>query len=165
VAYTDVEFDSPEALVDAYRKDCEVVREGVSSDINKCLKDGKSLIIEGFHIDPRLYQAQLAAAASRSESLGIVVPFLLTLNEADHLSFITHSPDPRYRTERAADTGFRNLQRVQQYLRTHAENEGMVPFTEIPINLHSFHETLDLLHDVVLKRIEEVYIDSASLRG
>lgn len=164
VAYIDMSFDSPTALIEAYKKDCEVVRDGVRSDIDKCLKDGKSLIIEGFHIDPRLYQAHLAAAANKNDLPGIVVPFLLTINGPDHHNFITHSPDPRYRTEAAGEVGFRNLQTVQQYLAAHAEDQDAVPFTEIPINLHSFRGTLDLLHDVVLKRIEEMYVGSGGLK-
>lgn len=156
----DTQFPSTDALIDAYKKDCEVVRAGVKSDIDKCLKDGKSLVIEGFHIDPRLYQESLASVAATAEKggfSGIIAPFLLTLNKEDHHNFVTHSPDPRYQNDHDG-VGFRNLQNVQQYLVSHADDAGVIPFTEIHINLHSFHETLDLLHDVVLKRIAEVYV-------
>ncbi|GMF59422.1 unnamed protein product [Phytophthora fragariaefolia] len=152
-----------EDLIDEYQKECEVVRKGVKSDIDKCLKDGKSLIIEGFHIDPRLYQRTIGASekGSNISCSGIVVPFLLTLDEADHRNFMTNSPDPRYRGDQNA-VGFRNLQDVQKYLVAHSHEEGMLPFTEIRINLHSFHDTLDYLHDVVLKRIEEVFVRNKS---
>lgn len=152
---------STEDLIDEYQKECEVVRKGVKSDIDKCLKDGKSLIIEGFHIDPRLYQKTIGAPekGSNASCSGIVVPFLLTLDEADHRNFMTNSPDPRYRGDQNA-VGFHNLHDVQNYLVAHSQEEGMLPFTEIRINLHSFHDTLDHLHDVVLKRIEEVFVSS-----
>ena len=133
-----------------------MVRKGVKSDIDKCLKDGKSLIIEGFHIDPRLYQKDSIASCS-----GIVVPFLLTLDEADHRNFMTNSPDPRYRNDQNA-IGFHNLQNVQSYLICRSLEESVLPFTEVRIDLHSFHATLDRLHDVVLKRIEEVFVSSKS---
>lgn len=157
-AYMTTEFASDEELIEEYQKECEVVRTGVKSDIDKCLKDGKSLIIEGFHIDPRLYQKTIGAPnkGSTASCAGIVVPFLLTLDDEDHRNFMTNSPDPRYRGDQNT-VGFHNLQSVQKYLAAHTKEDGMLPFTEIRINLHSFHATLDLLHDVVLKRIEEVF--------
>ncbi|RLN96938.1 hypothetical protein BBJ28_00016150 [Nothophytophthora sp. Chile5] len=158
-SYVTSVFPSKDELISEYQKECKVVRKGVESDIDKCLKDGKSLIIEGFHIDPRLYQKTIAAPEkdSKGNCAGIVVPFLLTLEEDDHRNFMTNSPDPRYRGDQNA-TGFRNLQDVQSYLVAHSKEDGMLPFTEIHINLHSFHETLDLIHDVVLKRIEEIFL-------
>ena len=141
-----------------------MVRKGVESDINKCLKDGKSLIIEGFHIDPRLYQKTISASEENSSATtcsGIVIPFLLTLDEADHHNFMTNSPDPRYRHDQSA-SGFRTLQDVQKYLVSHRREEAMLPFTEIRIDLHSFHGTLDHLHDVVLERIEKVFVSMTS---
>ncbi|EEY65586.1 uncharacterized protein PITG_03085 [Phytophthora infestans T30-4] len=159
-SYIATRFQSTDGLVAEYQKECEVVRKGVKSDIDKCLKDGKSLIIEGFHIDPRLYQKTIALEKdSKTSCSGIVVPFLLTLDEEDHHNFMTNSPDPRYRGDQNA-IGFRNLQDVQNYLVSHNQEKDMLPFTEIRINLHSFHDTLDHLHDVVLKRIEEVFVSS-----
>lgn len=168
--YFSEEFPSKEALIAEYKSDCDVVRKGVTSDIDKCLKEGKSLIVEGFHIDPRLYQKEVAvqvqppnstgasAGGTKGGFSGIVVPFLVTLDEKSHWDFMANSPDPRYRTQKAHEFGFSNLQNVQTYLLDHAKEDGMIPFKEIPINIHSFHETLDLLHDIVLKRIEEEYV-------
>ncbi|KAG2779301.1 hypothetical protein JG687_00007940 [Phytophthora cactorum] len=160
-SYITTKFPSTDDLIAEYQKECEVVRKGVKSDIDKCLKDGKSLIIEGFHIDPRLYQKTIGAPekGSNASCSGIVVPFLLMLDEDDHHNFMTNSPDPRYRGDQN-EVGFRNLQDVQNYLVSHNQEKGMLPFTEIRINLHSFHGTLDHLHDVVLKRIEEVFVSS-----
>ncbi|OWY99070.1 hypothetical protein PHMEG_00029998 [Phytophthora megakarya] len=153
-SYITTSFLSTDDLIAEYQKECEVVRKGVKSDIDKCLKDGKSLIIEGFHVDPRLYQKTIGAPekGSKTSCSGIVLPFLLTLDETDHHNFMTNSPDPRYRGDQKA-VGFRNLQDVQNYLVSHSQEEGMLPFTEIRINLHSFHDTLDHLHDVVLQEI------------
>jgi hypothetical protein len=112
-----------------------------------------------------LYQKEIGVNISvnggNTRASGIVVPFLLTLEEKCHSDFISTSPDPRYRSENAT-VGFQNLQEVQSYLIDHSNNPGVIPFTQISINLHSFHETLDLLHDIVLKRIEEIYHNAAS---
>ncbi|KAJ0407943.1 hypothetical protein ATCC90586_006315 [Pythium insidiosum] len=167
-SYATTEFPSREELLEEYKKDCAVVRKGVNSDIDKCLKEGKSLIVEGFHIDPRLYQAEItpstpsasADGQKKSSSVsGIVVPFLLTLDEKNHREFMTHAPDPRYRTEHA-DIGFGNLRAVQNYLEAHEREPGLIPFTKIPVNTHSFHDTLDLMHDIVLQRIEAEYVSN-----
>uniref|UniRef100_A0AAV1T4R2 2-phosphoglycerate kinase n=1 Tax=Peronospora matthiolae TaxID=2874970 RepID=A0AAV1T4R2_9STRA len=163
-SYITTTFSSTDDLIGEYQKECQVVRKGVESDINKCLKDGKSLIIEGFHIDPRLYQKTISVSEKDSSAAtcsGIVVPFLLTLDEADHHNFMTNSPDPRYRGDQSA-IGFHNLQDVQKYLVSHSQEEAMLPFTEIRIDLHSFHGTLDHLHDVVLARIKEVFVSITS---
>lgn len=163
--YCSEAFASDEALLSEYMSDCAVVRKGVTSDIDKCLKEGKSLIVEGFHIDPRLYQKEVAVQVHSTSSStsstgfsGIVVPFLLTLDEPSHWEFLTNCPDPRYRTPAARDCGLANLQRVQRYLCAHQDEPGVLPFLEIPINVHSFHETLDLMHDIVLERIEAEYV-------
>ncbi|CAH0491020.1 unnamed protein product [Peronospora farinosa] len=162
-SYITTVFPSTDDLIAEYQKECDVVRKGVKSDIDKCLKDGKSLIIEGFHIDPRLYQKTIGAPEkdSNASCSGIVVPFLLTLDEVDHRNFMTNSPDPRYRNDQNG-IGFHNLQDVQKYLVCHSLEKRVLPFTEIRIDLHSFHATLDRLHDVVLQRIEEVFVSSKS---
>ncbi|CAI5726490.1 unnamed protein product [Peronospora effusa] len=162
-SYITTVFPSTDDLIAEYQKECDVVRKGVKSDIDKCLKDGKSLIIEGFHIDPRLYQETIGAPEkdSNASCSGIVVPFLLTLDEVDHRNFMTNSPDPRYRNDQNG-IGFHNLQDVQNYLVCHSLEKRVLPFTEIRIDLHSFHATLDRLHDVVLQRIEEVFVSSKS---
>ncbi|TMW60476.1 hypothetical protein Poli38472_000518 [Pythium oligandrum] len=149
-AYTTTSFASKDDLIAEYKEDCETVRRGVRSDIDKCLKEGKSLIIEGFHIDPRLYQKEIAVDSGVS---GIVVPFLLTLDAPHHREFMTNSPDVRYRSQHS-DTAFENLQTVQDYLVAHTTEPDITPFTTIAINIHSFHDTLDRLHDIILERIE-----------
>eukprot|EP00743_Colponemidia_sp_Colp-15_P003249 GILK01003510.1.p1 GENE.GILK01003510.1~~GILK01003510.1.p1 ORF type:complete len:357 (+),score=61.21 GILK01003510.1:98-1168(+) len=108
--------DSHEMLKQ-YALECQLIRRGLESDIAKCLKEGKSVIIEGHHIDPPLYLGSAAAQLKclcqfenfkdldtvcthqmepilqlnqDSLSLGgaIVVPFLLTLKENQHTAYI-----------------------------------------------------------------------------
>lgn len=156
-SYTTTQFLTDGALIDEYKKDCDLVRKGVKSDIEKCLIEGKSLIIEGFHIDPRLYQKDFDNETKKGNVNGIIVPFLLTLDEKNHREFMANSPDPRYRTKTACTSGFCNLQVVQSYLEEHNSNSDQDSFINIPINIHSFQETLDSIHDIVLKRIKMVY--------
>lgn len=38
-----------------YHQECGVVRRGIDADLGKCVRDGKSFIIEGLHLDPGRY--------------------------------------------------------------------------------------------------------------
>lgn len=48
------ELDS-DALVDAYKEECRLMRRALDGGLVKCICDGKSIIIEGLHLDPGLY--------------------------------------------------------------------------------------------------------------
>eukprot|EP00002_Diphylleia_rotans_P000877 TRINITY_DN10473_c0_g1_i3.p1 TRINITY_DN10473_c0_g1~~TRINITY_DN10473_c0_g1_i3.p1 ORF type:complete len:404 (+),score=74.65 TRINITY_DN10473_c0_g1_i3:84-1295(+) len=51
-----VDHDSKEKqLIDCFRNECALIRTGVNGDIEKCLMEGKSIIVEGFHLDPAQY--------------------------------------------------------------------------------------------------------------
>lgn len=42
-------------LVHEFQKECHVVRRSIDGDLVKTIRDGKSIIIEGLHLDPGLY--------------------------------------------------------------------------------------------------------------
>jgi 2-phosphoglycerate kinase len=92
-----------------FKAECQAARKGVHTDIIKCLREGKSLIIEGYHIDPTLYFQALEEVPHRKFKIiwpddpafsmdisakeeleaidatgAVVVPFLLTISEKDH---------------------------------------------------------------------------------
>lgn len=43
------------SLLAEYQRECRMVREGVETDIEKCLEEGKAIIIEGPNLDPSLF--------------------------------------------------------------------------------------------------------------
>ncbi|KAG0631893.1 hypothetical protein M758_1G287600 [Ceratodon purpureus] len=49
------DFASPEELVTEFCRECRIVRKGLDGDLKKAMKDGKPVIIEGFHLDPSIY--------------------------------------------------------------------------------------------------------------
>jgi 2-phosphoglycerate kinase len=51
----DREGMSEEELIRVYDNNCRLVRKGVNFDIQKCFVDGKALIIEGRHVNPKAY--------------------------------------------------------------------------------------------------------------
>ncbi|TXG70643.1 hypothetical protein EZV62_005578 [Acer yangbiense] len=48
-------FSSQEELVTEFVRECRIVRKGLNGDLRKAMKDGKSVIIEGIHLDPSIY--------------------------------------------------------------------------------------------------------------
>ncbi|ORX45390.1 hypothetical protein BCR36DRAFT_299665 [Piromyces finnis] len=46
---------STDELLEKYEKDCELVKKGLEVDIKKAFTEGKSIIIEGIHVNHKLY--------------------------------------------------------------------------------------------------------------
>lgn len=46
---------SGSAFVQAFQNECHIVRKGLDGDLLKCMRDGKSMIVEGSHLDPGLF--------------------------------------------------------------------------------------------------------------
>ncbi|XP_010919578.2 uncharacterized protein [Elaeis guineensis] len=49
------DFNSSEELITEFCRECRIVRKGLAGDLKKAMKDGKPIIIEGIHLDPRMY--------------------------------------------------------------------------------------------------------------
>jgi len=101
---------SDEQLVKQYEKECKIIRKGVNYDIQKCMIEGKALIIEGHHVIPRLYinqdtndktiqvhtpkpdkdiiekerERMVREEMDTLAQRGIIIPFLLISNEKNH---------------------------------------------------------------------------------
>ena len=53
--WIDENIISDENLIKSYEKESKIIRKGVNYDIQKCLTEGKALIIEGHHVIPKLF--------------------------------------------------------------------------------------------------------------
>ncbi|KAK9909774.1 hypothetical protein WJX75_007283 [Coccomyxa subellipsoidea] len=51
---------SPGGLVREFLRECRIVRKGLDGSLFKCISDGKSIIMEGMHLDPSLYLYEFA---------------------------------------------------------------------------------------------------------
>ncbi|VFQ74503.1 unnamed protein product [Cuscuta campestris] len=49
------DFNTSDELITEFCRECRVVRKGLAGDLNKAMKDGKPIIIEGMHLDPSIY--------------------------------------------------------------------------------------------------------------
>ncbi|XP_015169156.1 uncharacterized protein [Solanum tuberosum] len=49
------DFSSPEELMTEFCRECRIIWKGLAGDLRKATKDGKPIIIEGIHLDPRIF--------------------------------------------------------------------------------------------------------------
>ncbi|KAL2643848.1 hypothetical protein R1flu_011435 [Riccia fluitans] len=65
------EFSSTDGLLTEFCRECRIVRKGLDGDLRKAMKDGKSVIIEGLHLDPSIYlMNEESGALSQKEASG-----------------------------------------------------------------------------------------------
>ncbi|KAK9831529.1 hypothetical protein WJX81_006265 [Elliptochloris bilobata] len=109
---------APGALVGEFQRECRVVRKGVDGDLHKCIRDGKSIIMEGLHLDPGLYlhefgrygQAHLlerGAPSSSGDTEQRSGNGAHVLNEADVLRAAARPPSRRSASFMLAPSGSR----------------------------------------------------------
>ncbi|KAJ0259346.1 hypothetical protein HA466_0057160 [Hirschfeldia incana] len=61
------EFASSEELITEFCRECRIVRKGLAGDLEKAMKDGKPIIIEGRHLDPRDVVTSEEASSSNTK--------------------------------------------------------------------------------------------------
>jgi hypothetical protein len=49
------QYDSDVDLIAEWKRRCAIVRAAVSGDVDRCLRDGKNVVVEGALVDPALY--------------------------------------------------------------------------------------------------------------
>jgi len=183
-------------MIQDYKKECMMIRDGIDTDIEKCFEEGKAIIIEGYNLDPALFvdmieKRNMASCPQqhiveennkekdgqdkdkeKKKSLkGIVIPFILGMNQRDHKLLIENwlscSMKDRNLAQNLggdADTQANNLvdrlHSIQSYLFSciPPSSHGYVsPFVRVDVNVNAFMNTLDVLHSAVLERIQQVY--------
>jgi 2-phosphoglycerate kinase len=167
----------------------QVVRKGVHTDILKCLQEGKSLIIEGYELDPMLYLHHHEDAPRKfritlldSEDLearklkkqlddmdqanAVIVPFLLTISEKEHAYIIENwlmsvLPSDIQNEVQALGKFQKQLKHLLKCFQRVQQNllEYNDILTVIPINTQHIDETLNTMHNVILARIEASFIN------
>jgi len=165
-------YSDKSKLLEQFKRECQVVRKGVSADIQKCLTEGKSMIIEGFHLDPSLYfdifdelssdgTPQDSKEDKQKKKKGILSVFLFTLDRPHHRLAVENWLSNR--TEKDLhDLGstlkeqvsamVENFRCIQDYLLSFNDKLQVVP-----INWQALEVHLDMLHDSVLNKIEQLF--------
>lgn len=158
-----------EQLTNQFREECRVMRRALQGELSKCLIDGKSLIIEGLHLDPSLYldsSTGLLSFSSEGRNFSIrmddsnqlygtpvFIPLVLSMDLEDYpilaeewlsLRVSSHSNDKQKQQQ-----VLRRLTKLQEFL------VGASEAKVVPTGILHFEDTLDQLHDHILKCVEE----------
>jgi len=165
-------YSDKNQLLEQFKRECQVVRKGVSADIQKCLTEGKSMIIEGFHLDPSLYfdifdeqpsdgTPQDSKEDKQKKKKGILSVFLFTLDRPHHRLAVDNwlsnrtekdlhdlGSTPKEQVSAMVD----NFRCIQDYLLSFNGKLQVVP-----INFQALEVHLDMLHDSVLNKIEQLF--------
>jgi len=165
-------YSDKSQLLEQFKRECQVVRKGVSADIQKCLTEGKSMIIEGFHLDPSLYfdifdeqssdgTPQDSKEDKQKKKKGILSVFLFTLDRPHHRLAVENwlsnraekdlhelGSTPKEQVSAMVD----NFRCIQDYLLSFNDKLQVVQ-----INFQALEGHLDMLHDSVLNKIEQLF--------
>lgn len=169
--------DRAQMLADHYQ-DARLVRRGVAEDLNNCLKNGKSMIMEGTHVVPSVFFDQTEVdveAGEGAEGAGgggtspagkrmlitlkdvpmeaqrsaIIVPFLLVLPRSEQRPLLDHWGGCK-NSDVSIDEQLAMLEDLQSDLQVQAK--GII---QITVDLARPENTLNRMHAEVLARIEE----------
>jgi len=177
-------FSCEADLIEAYKKECLLVKRGLDVEFKKCFQEGKSIIVEGMHMNPEIYSSvALESRLSTQEGLkdseeaaphltgdelpktttvkSIVVAFLLTLDDEKlHRDFVTNwvrGTNPGPSEAEFVERSLSNFRKIQDLL---VKNRG--EFTIFPLNVQSEAETLEHMHSMVLQYMQAIYDRSAT---
>lgn len=155
-----------------YINQSALIRKGCSLDMLKAFKEGKPVILEGHHIIPKNFirkdeetntlsmylpeyenetdhEKKLRSEINSLKIKGIIIPFLITLNEETHKKYIWKNNLINNEDKLDAVIAFND---VQNYLQR--ENNF---FIEIDNSNKSIYEILDCLNVHILNYIENEY--------
>ena len=142
-----------------------MIRSGVEYDLRKCFVDGKSLILEGVHIDPGLYlstdDVRRLQSAENEEPMprGVIVAFIPTLDKGDQTHMMEHwlSGPQKDKLREVPDIRVRMLKNIDRLQQRMLELAPSGAVNVVPVNVVALEETLDNMHAIVLDKLEEAY--------
>jgi len=183
-------FTSEDQLIDHYRKECKLVRRGLEAEFKKCFKEGKSIIVEGMHLNPELYsdmilqsrqpvhislddmeqirEAALMDELPKTSSVGsIVISFLLILEDKKtHQEVVEHWV--RNHGDSLRDLGATQSERVSKSLTSFERIQQFLiqncgEFKIVKVDPKSLNTTLDFMHRTVLEYMQSIFEKSTAL--
>ena len=141
-----------DAFLQKYTEECDMVKKAIDGDIKKAFSDGKSIIIEGQHINPSLIQSVMAQATGKE---ALIIPFLIEMNPKENKILLEQrfNSMPVSVSKFAADleTLRKNNDAILQVLRSFFNNRHPI----ICVDLHSTEATINDMHALVLSQIQK----------
>jgi 2-phosphoglycerate kinase len=171
-----LKYNTRVEFIEQYKKECLFMKSALQGDIEKCFNEGKAIIIEGSHIDPKLFLDVIqdmnlnCSKSTTTNKKGIVVPFFLNVEaREEHYLFFEQWLSSRDEIctieslgatfEERLETLSNNFFYIQDYLIENDLDDDAR--TRVDVNLHRLEDTLDFLHDTVLQKIEQAYLNKA----
>ncbi len=136
-----------ERTIAGFEEHAKYVLVGVEAVIERALREGVSLIIEGVHIVPGFLKRDIISKSN------VVLVVITAKNEEEHLSrmyarsesVVTKRPVESYLRE------FQKIRAIQNYLVKRAEQQGT-----LIIENHTVEQTVDDVFDEVMKRARQI---------
>jgi 2-phosphoglycerate kinase len=137
---------SRDAVVVGFREQTAAVAVGVNALLERAAVEQTSLIIEGAHVVPGFVDP------SRWQDRALAVPLILSVEDEDaHRShFAARAADHSGRAANRYLTEFRNIRRVQRYIKSQALSHGVPVLPN-----YDFDRTLAAIIDLVMDRATE----------
>ncbi|EPZ35878.1 hypothetical protein ROZALSC1DRAFT_26940 [Rozella allomycis CSF55] len=126
----------------SFREDCELVAKGLKQELIKCVKDGKTLILEGIHFNELVVETIRKII---TEGGGIFIPYFVTLSDTYSHDNMINEWLERYKIQNSVDQVKSRILLVQSNLRRQHQNQ---------IILDDFPKTLDCIHESFLRSLE-----------
>ncbi|KAL0480922.1 2-phosphoglycerate kinase [Acrasis kona] len=185
------QHQSKHSYLEQYKKECIFMRDALDGDINKCLEEGKAIIIEGSHIDPNLivdliktrsfrfegnnksfrdiYQEDVESEVTSAEpKKGLILAFFLRIQKKEeHELFFEQWLSSRSNVGSIQSLGSNfdekliSLSNNFKHIQEYLDQQNTDFAAHINVNLHKLDETLDRMHTDVLTNIERAYQEYA----
>lgn len=144
------------SLVVEYQRECSVVKQSLEVEMNKILEEGKSIIMEGVHLDPGLYLSHFLKEFEKHSSI-VHIPVIVTADFEDHRLLAREALTSTgcrffkaHPTSYERESVFDRLRRFQEFL-VEYQNEEIV---QVDIGLSGTEKALEKLHNHFLSSIQ-----------
>ena len=139
-------------LLEDYRRESQELRRCIEPEIRKCLDEGKSLIIEGIHLNYPIHGRWLEEHAKNA----IIIPFLLQpadIQEHEILARRWIKQEMMIFDEERISRSYRFLQSIQNYLYENHHNY----FHIVHVHVDEQRETVQWMHRTILDEMKRYF--------
>eukprot|EP00210_Caulerpa_lentillifera_P000231 g225.t1 len=154
------DLDGRDLLVE-YDRECLIVKRSLEAEIQKTVQEGKSLIMEGIHLDPGLYISELSQMKQSQDCRTgpniVYIPVVVTADYEDHRILVMGAANSLGCRFFEAQTNpaigeeiFGRMRQFQQHLAEY-QNKNIV---QVEIGLSGIDNALEMLHDHFLQCIK-----------
>ena len=154
---------SIEQFLTRFKDDCNTVSESLTAELRKCFTEGKSLIIEGTHVNSSLLDLLDTLSEGRSQQT-CLLPAIIGLFHLDWKSPEKH--------KKHVKDNLSHIHLIEQdasliWSRIKAVNEQMLKERTDRHQFHTvlvddFSKALEQMHDFVLDTLDRTFISSSS---